>query len=158
VLVALAVAACGGGGGGNSDNSNTDAKVFMDAPAPMIDAPPPVMGIGQACTPGATPQGDCPAGYECLNLTGGTGKWCSKTCTRGTMDMCAVGYTGPGLASCIWDITDANGTRQFCGVVCMDMNPASCPATKCNGMCPTPLACSQNLMNTGGMVTGKACF
>ena len=156
VVIAILAIACGGDDGGNA-NPNTDAKVFEDAPAPMIDAPPPQMGLGQPCTPGATPQGDCPAGYECLNLNGGTGKWCSKTCTRGAGDMCGAGYMGVGLPQCIFDITNGNTTRQFCGIICNDTTGA-CPAGKCTGMCPTPLACSANLMNSMGMVTGKACF
>src|SRR5512139_3241761 len=95
-LIIVLLAACGGGGK-DGDSANPDAKEFLDAPV-QIDAPslPPQMGIGQPCTPGTTPQGDCPTGFECLNLNGGTGKWCSKTCTRGAGDMCNVGYTGPG--------------------------------------------------------------
>ncbi len=153
----VALVACGGGGGGNSDGNQTDAKIFMDAPPSMIDAPPPVMGIGQPCTPGMTPQADCPTGFECLHLNGASGNWCSKTCTRGTMDMCAVGYMGPGLAQCIYDISDGATTRQFCGIICNDTT-GSCPAAKCNGMCPTPLMCTAELKNTMGTVTGKACF
>jgi hypothetical protein len=151
------LAACGGGGGKSNDAPDIDAKVFMDAPAPMIDAPPPTMGLGQPCTPGATPQGDCPTGFECLNLNGGTGKWCSKTCMTGAMDMCAVGYTGPGRAQCIYNIMDGMATRQFCGVVCQDTT-GSCPASQCNGMCPTPLTCTAELKNTSMAVVGHACF
>src|SRR5688572_17990189 len=144
----IALAACGGGG--DSSDSSSDAKVFMDAPAPMIDAPPAQMGIGQPCTPGSTPQGDCPAGFECLMLNGASGAWCSKTCMRGAgMDMCSVGYVGPGAAQCIWDVMNGMTTRQFCGIVCMDTT-GSCPAAKCNGTCPAPQQCTQNLMNAGG--------
>jgi hypothetical protein len=114
------------------------------------------MGLGQPCTPGATPQGDCPSGFECLNLNGGSGKWCSKTCTTGATDMCAVGYTGPGRAACIYSINNGMTTRTFCGVICMDTT-GSCPASQCNGQCPTPLQCTNPLMNTGGMVVGNAC-
>src|SRR5262245_55059159 len=143
-LYAVALVAGCGGGGGKSDSAMTDAPASADAPSMMIDAPPPIMGLGQPCTPGATPQGHCPGGFECLSLNGGAGKWCSKTCTRGAGDMCAVGYLGPGLASCIFDIMDAAGTRQFCGVICNDTTGA-CPAAKCNNTCQAPLMCTANL-------------
>src|SRR6476469_5298848 len=46
------------------------------------------MGIGQPCTPPATGsgQGDCPAGYTCLNLMGASHPWCSKPCATGSGD------------------------------------------------------------------------
>ncbi|MBA3393592.1 MAG: hypothetical protein H0T89_13165 [Deltaproteobacteria bacterium] len=159
-VVALALIGCGGDDGGGE--TQPDSKVFEDAPPMQIDAPVSTqMGIGQPCTPtagGGAPQGDCPTGYECLMLNGGNGNWCSKTCTRGTGDQCSVGYVGPGIAQCIFDImTPNNPTRQFCGVICMDTT-GSCPATKCDGMCAGTLTCSANLTNMGGMVTGKACF
>lgn len=161
IAILVTVVACGGGGDGSNGDSNTvdAAKVFMDAPPPMIDAPPPVTGLGQACTPGMTPQANCPAGFECLNLTGGAGAWCSKLCTSGAGDTCATGYTGPGLAVCIFDImAEGMATRRFCGIVCMENTGTVCPATKCNGTCPTPMMCTANLTNSMGQTSGKACF
>jgi hypothetical protein len=152
----LLLVACGGGGGKGSDGTSVDApdNPVVDAP-PTVDAPPAQMGIGQACTPvQGNPQADCPAGFECLNLTGA---WCSRTCTAGMTDDCGTGYTGPGLARCVFQIMDGNTTRSFCGIICNDTTGA-CPATTCNDTCPAPLACSANLMNNMMMVVGKACF
>jgi hypothetical protein len=107
------------------------------------------MGIGQACT--GTGQADCPTGFECLTLTGGTGSWCSKTCMTGTSDMCAQGYTGPGVAACILSITPSGGgaAMNFCGVVCADEPGGADYCPGCDGTCPGALQCSAPLM--GGM-------
>jgi len=162
ISIALVLAACGGSDdNGDGNNGNPDAKTFEDAPpSTPMDAPPSTqMGIGQPCTPGMTPQGNCPDGFECLQLNGGSGAWCSKTCTPGAGDTCAMGYVGPGLAQCVYSITGADmQTRAFCGIVCQANNPAQCSATQCDGTCPTPLACTAELMNNQMMVVAKACF
>jgi hypothetical protein len=159
LLLALFVAAsftyglvaCGGSGGGDDDGQQQiDAPgAAIDAPAANIDAPA-AMGIGQACT--GMGQGDCPTGYTCLSLTGGSGSWCSKTCTAGAGDTCMTGYTGPGKAQCILQVTPQGGgtAMTYCGVICMDQPGDAndyCPG--CNGTCPGALVCDAPLM--GGM-------
>ncbi len=121
-----------------------DAPAVVDAPV-SIDAPA-AMGIGQACT--GMGQGDCPSGFMCLTLTGGTGSWCSKTCTAGAGDMCATGYTGPGRAQCILQITPQGGgnPQTFCGVVCMDSPGGADYCPGCTGACPGALQCTSALM------------
>ncbi len=156
VVAAATFFACGGGddggGGGIQDapGGDIDAKVFLDAP--------PAMGIGAPCMPSmdGSGQGNCPDGYTCLSLTGGTGGWCSKSCTRGSGDMCATGYTGPGVANCIWDIQFGSDTTKypFCGVICS--GTSACGATNCDGTCPGSMACSFTLMN-GSAAIGSAC-
>src|SRR5437763_1147602 len=106
VFAGAMVIACGGSG---SPKKQPDAKVYQDAPKVFMDAPAgsAQMGIGQACMPGSgggLNQGDCPSGYTCLSLQSGNGPWCSKTCTAGSGDMCSQGYTGVGVASCIYAI------------------------------------------------------
>src|SRR5262245_42565763 len=143
VATGAVVVACGGddggggGGGGNADAQKTfmDAKVFMDAA--------PAMGLGQPCTlSSSNPQGDCPSGYTCLSLNNGTHPWCSKTCMKGSADMCNVGYTGPGVGNCFWGITFGSGSAvPYCGVVCALPQCGSA----CNGTCPGGLACSVGL-------------
>lgn len=160
VLVALVLTfglvACGGDDGdGGIDAAGIDAP-SIDAP-PNIDAAP-AMGIGQACT--GTGQADCPVGFECLTLTGGTGSWCSKTCTTGAGDMCMQGYSGPGIAACILQVTPQGGgnPQTFCGVVCADQPGDAndyCPG--CNGTCPGTLQCSAPLMNQQGMTLATGC-
>lgn len=148
----LGLVACGGGGGdGDDDGTDIDAPTGgIDAPGGNIDAPMAAMGIGQACT--GAGQGDCPAGFTCLTLQGGSGSWCSKTCTAGMGDTCPQGYTGPGIAACILQVTPEGGgsAMNYCGVVCRD-EPGDandyCPG--CNGTCPGALQCNAALM--GGM-------
>jgi hypothetical protein len=146
------LAACGGSGGDDDDGTTIDAPTAIDAPV-SIDAAP-AMGIGQACT--GTGQGDCPANFQCLTLTGGTGSWCSKTCTAGAGDMCASGYTGPGVAACILQVTPQGGgtAMNFCGVVCADQPGDAndyCPG--CNGTCPGALQCTTPLMGGSPAMT-----
>lgn len=141
----------GGGGGGDDAGVDIDAKVFLDAP--MAAA-----GIGTSCMPtmDGSGQSTCPAGYQCIALTGGTGGSCTKTCTRGSGDMCSSGYTGPGVAACIWDITFGSGSTAypFCGVICQ--GTSACGSNNCNGTCPGMMACSYTLMN-GSAAIGSAC-
>ncbi|HVV87986.1 MAG TPA: hypothetical protein VHE35_33325 [Kofleriaceae bacterium] len=161
--LALTFAACGG-----DDSTGT-----IDAPGGTIDAPngtidagvdAPTSGasLGMACT--GDGQGTCPAGYACLNLQGGSGMFCSQTCT-GTQDTsCGNGYTGPGFPACILkvDFMDGNPAVPHCGIVCEDEpgNPVICPggAAQCNGTCPGTLQCNGGLMTMAGMLQGKACI
>ena len=171
--VLLVTAACSSSASGSHTNTDAPAHGSIDAPGsgsnnPLIDAPiAGIEGIGKACAPGTgtgITQGDCPTGYLCLSLTGGTHPWCSKTCTAGTGDTCNTGYTGPGLAQCYLQVTPSGGgtAMNFCGAICEDdtTNPANqiCPTSKCNGTCPsTPaLACTAALTNNGTMVA-KGC-
>jgi hypothetical protein len=160
VFGAAAVAtvfACSGGGGGKSP----DAKVYMDAPKVFMDAPTSsAKGIGDKCTPpgSGSGQGDCPNGYICLSLQGGNGAWCSKPCTQGTGDTCNQGYTGVGVAACVFGITFTMGGTpvDMCGVICQD-STGSCPANVCNNTCPSPLMCAAQLKNGSGSNVAKAC-
>lgn len=140
----------GGGGSGSDAHVDIDAKVFLDAPQAAG-------GIGTACTPSmdGSGQGTCPPGYNCLTLQGGSGPWCSKTCTRGSGDQCGQGYTGPGVAACIWDISFGSGgtAYPFCGVICQG---TSACGSSCNSTCPGAMACSYTLMN-GSAAIGSAC-
>ena len=162
VWVALLIAAaCASSGGGDDIPDNPDARVDapsgnidapgtpIDAPGTPIDAPPSGTGtIGSVCT--GEGQGSCPAGYECLNLVGGSGSWCSKRCTGVNDQSCAVGYTGPGHAACLLTVTPAGGgpAQPYCTILCFDApgSPTYCPvASACNGTCPTPLQCTADI-------------
>jgi len=151
VLAALALsfglAACGGGDDDGGNNTVIDApSAVIDAPAVVIDAPA-ATGIGQACT--GAGQGDCGAGFTCLTLQGGTGGWCSKTCTPGQgTDMCMTGYTGPGIAACFLAVTPQGGGTavNYCGVVCSDAAGGQDYCPGCTGTCPGALACTAPLM------------
>jgi hypothetical protein len=154
IAVGATIIACGNSGG--STNKSPDAKVFLDSAPMQMDAPTSSgNALAQSCTPSSSnPQGDCPAGYTCLSLTGGTHPWCSKTCTAGSGDMCGVGYTGTGLAACFYRVTVGSGSAQdYCGVICQDqtMGNMICSTTQCNGTCPSspPLACAAQLQGMG---------
>jgi hypothetical protein len=155
------VFACGGGGSGGGGNPDAPPG-GVDAPA-SVDAPSTAQkDIGSACVPDqANPQGDCPSGFVCLSLQGGTGPWCSKPCTAGAGDMCGVGYTGTGKAACFLGITPAGGgtPQTFCGVVCDDQTTGDmiCPATQCDGTCPGTLACTSELKDQQMTVVAKGC-
>ena len=138
-----------------------DAKVYMDAKV-FMDAPPGgnYMGLGQPCTPPAqgSGQGDCPGGYVCLNLTGASHPWCSKPCATGAGDQCAMGYTGPGVASCLESITFNGGAAMnFCGVTCAGDGVNGCTTALCTGMCPGQMTCTGALMDGSGNTVGSAC-
>ncbi len=161
----LFVFACGGGGsnpGGDDDDEMppTDGQI-----TPPVDTPnTPPSALGTTCTPdAANPQGTCPAGFECLNLTGATNPWCSKTCATGAGDMCAADYTGPGKAACILQVTPSGGGAavNFCSVICMDLTGTNgiCAAGQCDGTCPGSMACTGDIMNNAPPppVIGKAC-
>ncbi|HWU87297.1 MAG TPA: hypothetical protein VN253_08480 [Kofleriaceae bacterium] len=74
---AFAVAACSSEEGGST---GPDAKVFMDA---AVDAPPPpLMGLGQACSQGTA---SCPANAPlCILDPAGKG-FCTKQCVMNSM-------------------------------------------------------------------------
>ncbi len=159
------VVACGddgGGGGGGGGGNGSDASISTDATS-SFDAPgsgSSVMGLGQSCTPPAmgSGQGDCPAGYTCLALQGSTTPWCSKTCATGAGDMCAMGYSGPGVAGCIQQISFNGGAAMsFCGITCAGDGVNGCTATTCTGTCPGQLMCNAVLMDSGGSAVGSAC-
>jgi hypothetical protein len=144
--LALGLVACGGGDDGDDDGVTVDAPTAIDAAGGNVDAPPAASGIGQTCT--GNGQGDCPTGFTCLTLQGGSGSWCSKTCTAGAGDMCAMGYTGPGIPACILQVTPQGGgtAMNFCGVVCMDAAGGQDYCPGCNGTCPGALQCTTPLM------------
>jgi hypothetical protein len=148
------------GGSNHSDGSNT---MMIDAPGSGSMGSGNALGI--TCTPGtgSDTQGSCPAGFDCLNLQGGTNAWCSNKCTQGAGDMCHVGYTGPGKALCILGVTSGSGSgsaTSYCDVICEDDtgNGGLCGAgTTCNGTCPGTLACKGAITNQNGSAVGKAC-
>ena len=157
----LSLAACGDDGdGAGIDASSIDAPPgTIDA---AVDAPMAQSVLGTACT--GMGQGTCPVGYECLNLNGGSGTWCSKTCADPQDPSCEVGYAGPGFPACLLRVTPNGGgtPRQFCLIICEDLpgNPTICLPGECTGTCPAPLMCNANL-STGpvGMetVVARAC-
>lgn len=152
--------------GGDDINPTIDARPgtvdapggTIDAPGVPIDGPQATAGIGATCT--GAGQGTCPTGFECLNLTGGSGSWCSKRCT-GTSDLsCATGYTGPGYAACLLTVTPAGGGAAvpYCTILCFDAPgaPTYCPGgdPQCNNTCPTPLVCTAEI---GSPVQARLC-
>lgn len=164
----LLAAACAGSDGDDvpptidAPVTSIDAPIStIDAPTTNIDAPPATPGVGTACT--GTMQGTCPTGFECLNLQGGTGSWCSKRCTGVNDQSCAVGYSGPGFPSCLLAVTPAGGgtPQNYCAVVCFDAPgaPTICPGgdPQCNNTCTTPLQCAGNLTDMNNMVVGRVC-
>lgn len=161
VTMALALAACGDDG----DGLGTIDAATIDSPPGTIDAgidASSASALGTACT--GMGQGSCPAGYDCLNLTGGHGPFCSKPCADVQDRSCEVGYTGPGFPACIFNVTPSGGGAAVphCAIICDDPagNPILCPggAAQCNMMCPAPLTCSANLTTPQMMVVGKACL
>jgi hypothetical protein len=165
----LLLAACGPG-----DNSGDDTPDPVDARTdgtsnPPIDAPnnPPIdapMGgaiIGSACT--GEGQGTCPTGYDCLNLQGASGSWCSKRCTGMSDQSCSVGHTGTGFPACFLRVTPAGGgtPQDYCALFCFDAPgaPTICPGgnTQCNNTCPTPLQCTADIMDQNNMVVARLC-
>jgi len=155
VAAAATFFACGGDDGGGG-NGNTDAPVSVDAKV-YLDAPPTTTGIGAPCTPSqdGSGQGTCESGYTCLKLGSNAPAWCSKSCTRGAGDQCDSGYTGPGVANCLWDIgfAGSSATYPFCGVICA--GTTACTGSNCDGTCPGPTTCTQAIGT--GSNTGSAC-
>ncbi len=165
-----AVVACGG----NSSKSGPDAKVYLDAPGSGSGSGSNPTGsgsvLGRHCTPtgsggsAAFPQGDCPAGYECMQLSGGHDTWCSKKCVQGSGDQCNQGYTGTGEGACLFGITFGSGsnapTGEYCGIICELTLNGSNACSNCTGACPgTALTCSATLTFSGsGTNSGSACF
>lgn len=158
VTLAVALAACGDDG----DGLGTIDASTIDSPAGIIDAPTASSELGKACS--GAGQGTCAAGFECLNLTGGTGRWCSKTCADPQDPSCEVGYTGVGFPACVFKVTPQGGgtARNFCAIICEDLpgSPTFCLENECTGACPAPLTCTANL-TTGPMgmetVVARAC-
>lgn len=159
------VVACGGDG-----KKSIDAPPAIDAPgsaidAPMIDAPGSSSGssaLGTTCTvgSGSSTQGSCPAGFDCLNLGGGTNPWCSKHCTQGSGDMCGSGYTGPGYATCDFSVMFGSGSAMmYCSVTCeSSIGSALCPSpATCDDHCPGTLMCTGTLNDGSGSAVGKYC-
>ena len=134
LLCAIAIAACGG----------DDAE------------PEPIEGtLGQTCVPDVNdPQGDCAAGFICLDLNGTSGPFCTIMCVPPAEianDPCPnlTDYVGPGAARCFISVTDAEGNPLFstCAVICEDApgDPEICTADdECNGECPGDQACNGN--------------
>ncbi|MBP9085589.1 MAG: hypothetical protein KBG15_05690 [Kofleriaceae bacterium] len=147
--------------------TNGDAPKIVDGNGAQIDSatvrPDAAMStaiLGAACT--GQGQGTCPVGYNCLNLQGGSGSWCSNQCTMGTGDTCDAGYTGPGVAACVLNVTPSTGgtPQAYCAVICQDAPgaPTLCaPATRCTSVCATPLVCNGPLTTTTGTVVGQIC-
>ncbi len=169
--------ACGGeadgGGGGGGGGGGVDARGAgaSDAPAGggggASDAgAPDASGGGGAGPLGAScvgeGQGSCPAGYACLNLVGGAGSWCSRTC-NGAQDLtCNDGFAGPGYGSCLLTVTPAGGgaPQLYCTIICSDAAgaPTLCPAGEdCTGTCPAPLACAGQILDQNDAVVGATC-
>lgn len=151
---------------GSDSKKSIDAPPAIDAPggsaidARMIDAPGSGSGsgssaLGVTCTvgSGSNTQGSCPAGFDCLNPTGGTNPWCSKRCAQGSGDTCAMGYTGPGYATCDLTYTVGSGSGVlYCSVTCDSGTAGSaiCPSpATCDGHCPGTLMCNGTLTPTG---------
>jgi len=157
-ILALAAAACGPSG--DDDHTGDDTTGAPDAntnnPAPDANTQQTVTGLGAPCTPdGADPmgQGDCDTGFVCLQLQGGAGAWCSKTCDS-AMD--PVAQCNPslnadkGLGYCYlqvdFDGAGGNPPVNFCGVICTDTTGTCTGAGEtCDGTCPNPLACTAAL-------------
>lgn len=152
----FSLTACSSGGG--DDTSSGDDAPAIDANTtddPDANTVPTGPVLGSSCTPDtANPQGQgsCPVGYTCLNLTGGTGPWCSKTCVDEADTSCDVGFDAPGLGYCFWQIdfdgAGGNPAVNYCGIICNDLpgDPAVC--TDCTDACPNNyLQCTQGLGN-----------
>ena len=170
VVGIVMVGACYNGGGKNpaiDAEANRDAAQIVDGNSTQIDSPrilpdaatAPAI-LGSACT--GQGQGSCPVGYDCLSLNGGSGSWCSKQCTMGAGDTCDAGYTGPGVAACVLNVTPAAGppAMPYCAIICQDepAAPTLCaPATRCTNACTTPLACTGELTTNTGTLAGHVC-
>ena len=161
VATGATIFACGGDDSAQTQN-HIDAKVYMDAKV-YLDAPGTgsgYMGIGQPCTPpsSGSGQGDCAAGYTCLNLQGASHPWCSKPCNTAA-DTCSMGYTGPGIAGCIESITFGSGMAaiDYCGVTCAGDGVNGCTTATCNGTCPGQMTCNGTLLNGSNQPVGSAC-
>jgi hypothetical protein len=147
--------ACGGDDGGGGGGGNVDAFVQLDAKV-FMDAPP--ASLGSTCTPSmdGSGQGTCPTGYTCLRLGSASPAWCSKSCVRGSGDQCDTGYTGPGVANCMWDVSFTMGgsAYQYCGVICSGTSACG-SAAGCDGTCPGSMTCTQPIGTGSG--AGSAC-
>lgn len=163
VLIGFTIAAAGCSDDGGDNGGDIDAAVEFDAAgvdaAPDIDAPPPVyQGLGQSCT--GAGQGDCPAGFECLNLQGASGMWCSQQCVDQNDQVCANGYTGPGVPQCLLTVdqdNDGNPDFNSCLVLCEDGPAPGDGCAGCDGTCPGAMICDQEIMDMNGGVVALSC-
>ena len=147
--------------------NNIDAAQIIDGNSSQIDSPrvlPDAANatviLGAACS--GQGQGTCPVGYDCLTLQGASGNWCSKTCTMGAGDTCDIGYSGPGVAACVLNVTLTAGATPipYCAIICKDEPgaPILCsPDTRCASACTTPLVCGLPLTTNTGTVVGQVC-
>src|SRR5689334_15020771 len=98
----LSLVACGPSGGDDSSGDDTNAPDANTGGPPDANTGTPVTsGLGKSCTPdGADPmgQGDCDAGFVCLNLQDGSGPWCSKTCST-AQGMDPIAQCDPSLTA-----------------------------------------------------------
>lgn len=155
-------AGCGGGdgddvdaGAGSIDANPNAADASNGGPDAMTNA---ANALGQPCTPdGAGGPGDCPADHICLQLNGGSGPFCTKTCTAQNDPVCTTDYTGPGVPACVYAIDTNNDMMadfNACAIICEDLGAGICPT--CPATCPAPLQCTADLTN--GMTTlARAC-
>lgn len=158
--LALTLAACGGDDDGGTPG---DGDAGIDAPPGAIDAavdaPMGTSALGRACT--GTGQGNCPAGFECLTLQGGSGSWCSKRCADFQDPSCQDGYTGVGFPMCVLGVRPTPGAdpMNYCQIVCEDLPgaPDICLPGECTRACPTPLVCTADLKNQQGTTLARAC-
>lgn len=157
LLSSLALtSACGGGGdddGGGGGDGDGDGPGGTDAGTTLADAAP-YAGLGQTCE--GEGQGNCPVGFECIALEGGT--WCSKMCE--SHPSCQEGYAGPGIPACIIGVDTNNDMMAdfvMCGIVCEGIAGTGCDAETCDGTCPGELACTTPVMNQDMEEIGKAC-
>jgi hypothetical protein len=156
ILVLVFVLGCAAGDGSDPAPDPADAApgggASADAaitPNPLADAGPGGSGsaIGRACT--GEGQGNCPAGFVCLGLQGGSGtSWCGIDCA-GDATICEA-YDGPGRAMCLLNVdsdNDGTGDMTSCVIVCEDTTGSVCPSAECDGTCPANLACSDTGVN-----------
>jgi hypothetical protein len=69
-----------------------------------------------------------------------------------------MGYTGPGVAGCINQVSFNMGTpMDFCGVTCSGDGVNGCTTATCTGMCPGQMTCTAQLKDTNNNVVGMAC-
>ena len=155
----LALGACGGGDDDGGGDGAGDALPLPDGGGIVPDAMPQAgTALGRVCS--GEGQGDCPTGYSCQALQGGS--YCSKECEPGAggNTFCNTDYDGPGLALCLTGV-DTNQDQMadyfICGVLCEDTAIGQCDAETCDGTCPNGQSCTAPVRNQGGDEVGKGC-